>query len=158
MLSPQPVMKRVGRFLLLQQIDHGGLGMVYAAYDEQLDRKVAVKVTREDHILDDEQRLRFHREAQALAQLSDPNVVTVHEVGESDGRVFVAMEYVHGISFSAWLTTEPGWRAVLEAFVLAGLGLKAAHDAELVHGRFEPANIIRGDDGTVKVLGFGLGR
>ncbi|MEX1365755.1 MAG: serine/threonine-protein kinase, partial [Nannocystaceae bacterium] len=150
--------KRVGRFQILDKLGRGGMGTVYAAYDEQLDRKTAIKVLLHDQLPTEQERLRFQREAQALARLSHPNIVTVHEVGEADGQLFLAMEYVRGMSFAKWLRSEPPWPQVLEAFVSAGRGLAAAHAAGLVHRDLKPHNIMRGDDGTVKVLDFGLAR
>lgn len=96
---------------------------------------------------------------QALARLSHPNVVTVHEVGHSkDGSVFVAMEFVHGQSLGTWQRTKPTAQAVLAAYGQAGQGLVAAHTAGLVHRDFKPHNVMRTDDGGVKVLDFGLAR
>ncbi|MEM9460900.1 MAG: tetratricopeptide repeat protein [Myxococcota bacterium] len=158
LFTPAPAALRIGRFLMLESIGHGGMGMVYAAYDERLDRKVAVKVLLDDELPSEQDRVRFQREAQALARLSHPHVVTVHEVGESDGRLFLAMEYVHGQSLAVWLRTTPGWPKVLDAFVQAGRGLWAAHEAGLIHRDLKPANIMRSDDGVVKVLDFGLAR
>src|SRR5262245_50322054 len=86
---------RVGRYVLLEKIGRGGMGEVYAAYDDQLDRKVALKVMR-----DAQERLLA--EAQALAKLSHPNVVHVYEVGAVEGRVFIAMEFVRGATLGAW--------------------------------------------------------
>jgi len=148
----------IGRFAMLEQIGCGGMGTVHAAYDEQLDRKVAIKILRRDELPDDIDRLRFHREAQALARLSHPNVVTVHEVGEADGQLFLAMEFIRGQSIADWLRTEPDWRMVLDTFIQAGHGLVAAHKAGLVHRDLKPANIMRSDEGLVKVLDFGLAR
>ncbi len=93
-----------------------------------------------------------------MARLSHPNVVTVHEVGESDGGVFVAMEFIRGQSLDAWIRGEPGWREVLEVFIQAGRGMIAAHEAGLVHRDLKPHNVMRADDGVVKVLDFGLAR
>ena len=155
--APLPA-NRIGRFLVLDQIGQGGMGRIYTAYDEQLDRKIAIKVLREDDLPSDDDRMRFLREAQALARLSHPNVVTVHEVGEHDGQIFLAMEYVPGDDLHAWLRTEPGWQQVLEAFIAAGRGLVAAHVEGLVHRDFKPHNVMRTDDGIVKVLDFGLAR
>ncbi|MEX1361939.1 MAG: serine/threonine-protein kinase, partial [Nannocystaceae bacterium] len=149
---------RIGRFVMLEHIGHGGMGRVYAAYDEELDRKVAIKMLLDDELPTQAERTRFLREARALGRLSHPNVVTVHEVGESDGRIFVAMEYVQGESLRDWLGTEPDWSQVLEVFVQAGQGLVAAHRAELIHRDIKPANIMRRDDGVVKVLDFGIVR
>lgn len=153
---PSPI--RIGRFMVLEEIGRGGMGRVYSAYDEQLDRKVAVKVLLDDEFPGEADRLRFRREAQALARLSHPNVVTVHEVGDSDGQFFLAMEYIRGQSLSRWLRTSPSWQQVLEVFVQAGRGLVAAHAAGLVHRDLKPANLMRSDDGVVKVLDFGLAR
>ena len=154
----QPPAPRIGRYLVLEAIGRGGMGVVYAAYDEQLDRKVAVKVLLDDELSGDAERLRLNREAQALARLSHPHVVTIHEVGESDGQLFLAMEYVHGQSLAQWLESRPDWTQVLEALVQAGRGLAAAHRADLIHRDLKPANIMRSEDGVVKVLDFGLAR
>ena len=154
-----PAMARIARFTVLERIGHGGMGTVYAAYDEQLDRKVAVKILLEDELPDKDDRVRFLREAQALARLSHPHVVTVHEVGEADGELYLAMEFIRGQNLSQWRRTEkPGWRAVLEAFVQVGRGLVAVHQAGLVHRDLKPTNIMRRDDGVVKLLDFGLAR
>ena len=149
---------RIGRFIVLEQLGRGGMGVVYAAYDEQLDRKVAVKVLLEDEIPEDEDRLRLLREAQALARLSHPHVVTVHEAGEHEGQIFLAMEYIPGESLGDWLRTDPPWTQVLDAFIAAGRGLGAAHAEGLVHRDFKPHNVMRSEDGVVKVLDFGLAR
>ena len=154
----KPTAMRIGRFSVLERIGRGGMGTVYAAYDEQLDRKVAVKVLGRSDRGGDVARRRLQREAQAMARLSHPNVVTVHEVGESDGEVFVAMEFIRGQSLDAWIKTSPDWREVVEVFVQAGRGLIAAHEAGLVHRDLKPHNIMRTDEGVVKVLDFGLAR
>ncbi|MEM9461258.1 MAG: serine/threonine-protein kinase [Myxococcota bacterium] len=148
--------QRIGRYLVLEPIGRGGMGNVYAAYDDLLDRKIAVKVLRDEEFPGEDDRYRFLREAQALARLSHPNVVAVHEVGHSDDELFIAMEFVRGQSLAQWLKTSPPWLHVLEAFVQAGRGLAAAHQAELVHRDIKPSNIVRGDDGAIKVLDFGL--
>ena len=154
----KPPATRIGRFVVLERIGRGGMGTVYAAYDEQLDRKVAVKVLESPDRAGDLAQRRLQREAQAMARLSHPNVVTVHEVGQSDDGVFVAMEFIRGQSLDAWIRTEPGWREVLEAFVQAGRGMIAAHEAGLIHRDLKPHNIMRAEDGVVKVLDFGLAR
>ena len=158
LFAPDASAHRIGRFVVLEQIGRGGMGLVYSAYDEELDRKVAIKVLLEDELPDEEDQLRFQREAQALARLSHPHVVTVHEVGRSDGRFFLAMEYIRGQSMRAWLETRRSPDEVLDAFVQAGRGLMAAHREGLVHRDLKPANIMRSDEGMVKVLDFGLAR
>ena len=147
----------IGRFAVLDRIGAGGMGTVYAAYDDTLDRKVAVKVLH--GTASEEARERMLREARAMARLSHPNIVTVHEVGEHEGRVFLAMEFVRGRSLDQWIHEEGEprpWRETLEVFARAGEGLVAAHEAGLVHRDFKPHNAVLGDDGEVKVLDFGL--
>ena len=158
LFSSEPVAMRIDRFVVLEEIGAGGMGTVYAAYDEQLDRKIAIKVLLEDELPTEDDRLRFQREAKALARLSHPNVVAIHEVGVADGKFYLAMEYVEGQNLSTWLSTQPDWRTIIEAFVQAGRGLAAAHAAGLVHRDLKADNLVRRDDGVVKVLDFGLAR
>ncbi|MBL9106768.1 MAG: serine/threonine protein kinase [Myxococcales bacterium] len=150
---------RIGRFTVLDRLGEGGMGVVYAAYDAQLDRKVAVKLLRRDTVGNDAgARKRLLREAQAMARVGHPNLITVHEAGEHHDSVYVAMEFVKGRSLDGWLATRPPWREVLAVFRAAGAGLAAAHAAGVVHRDFKPHNVMRGDDGSVKVLDFGLAR
>ena len=158
LFDEQSAPARIGRYVLLESIGSGGMGRVHAAYDEQLDRKVAIKLLLPQMVVDETIRLRFLREAQAMARLSHPNVVTVHEVGESDGEVFLAMEFIRGQSVRAWLKTSPEWSQIVETFLHAGRGVVAAHHAGLIHRDLKPANIMRDDQGAVKVLDFGLAR
>jgi serine/threonine protein kinase/tetratricopeptide (TPR) repeat protein len=148
----------IGRFRVLEEIGAGGMGRVFAAYDDQLDRRVAVKVVDRDRGGDDG-HARLRREAQALGRLAHPNVVAVHEVGEHAGQVFVAMEYVLGNTLRAWIESEPRTPGeILAVYVQAGRGLEAAHVAGILHRDFKPDNVMVGDDGRVRVLDFGLAR
>jgi tetratricopeptide (TPR) repeat protein/tRNA A-37 threonylcarbamoyl transferase component Bud32 len=162
---------RIGRFALIERLGVGAMGEVYAAYDEQLDRKVAIKLVRPDRLAhtDDSaagsmESQRLLREAKVLARLSHPNVVQVYEAGLFGDRVFVAMEFIRGQTLRHWLAgqdlvPEPErWRKVLDMFMAAGRGLQAAHDAGLVHRDFKPDNVLVGSDDRVCVADFGLAR
>ncbi|MCR9159083.1 MAG: protein kinase domain-containing protein [Nannocystaceae bacterium] len=153
---------RLGRFVVVDRLGAGAMGVVYAAYDPQLDRRVAIKVLHASQDDDDSTNARLVREARALAKLDHPNVVTVHEVGTFEGRVFVAMEYVEGTTLTQWLTPSRSVLEVLRAFGLAGLGLAAAHAKGVVHRDFKPDNVLVGEDDAgrlrVCVADFGLAR
>ena len=149
----------LGRFVLLAQIGAGGMGVVYAAYDPELDRKVAVKLvqTARERGPATRGRSRLLHEAQAMARLSHPNVIAVYETGTVGDQVFLAMEFVKGVTLAQWLRQAPrDWRAVVAAFVQAGRGLAAAHAAGIVHRDFKPDNALIDAQGRVRVLDFGL--
>jgi tetratricopeptide (TPR) repeat protein len=149
----------VGRYLVLEKVGSGGMGVVYAAYDPQLSRKVALKLLRPSDTPADREpeRIRALREAQSMASVTHPNVITVHDVGTFEGEVFIAMELVEGQSLNQWLRATPRpWSLVLATFLKAGRGLAAAHRAGLVHRDFKPDNVLLGRDGRVLVTDFGL--
>jgi tetratricopeptide (TPR) repeat protein/predicted Ser/Thr protein kinase len=148
----------IGRYLVLDVLGVGGMGIVYAAYDRELDRRVALKVLRLDRD-QPELRARLVREAKAMARLNHPRVITVYEIGTWEERVFIAMEYVDGGTLGSWLKERRRpWREVLATFMHAGHGLAAAHSAGLVHRDFKPDNVLMGKDGRVRVTDFGLAR
>ncbi|WP_224369080.1 serine/threonine-protein kinase [Hyalangium versicolor] len=153
---------RVERYVILKPVGQGGMGVVYAAYDPELDRKVALKLLRPDKVSPDvsDQAGALLREAQAMARISHPNVITVHDVGTVDGRVFLAMEFLQGQNLHEWIRrkTPPTPREVVRVFLQAGQGLLAAHRAGLVHRDFKPANVLMGLNGRVCVTDFGLAR
>ncbi len=152
---------RVGRYLVLSTLGAGGMGVVFAAYDPQLDRKVALKLLRTGlNLSSKEARARLRREAQAIAQLSHPNVVGVYDVGATeDGDLYIAMEFVEGDTLTTWLKKWPRtWREIIDVFLQAGRGLLAAHGSGLLHRDFKPDNVLVGGDGRVRVTDFGLAR
>jgi eukaryotic-like serine/threonine-protein kinase len=148
---------KLGRYEVVRTLGVGGMGIVYEAHDPHLARRVALKVMRADHTMSDAQA-RALREARAMAQVSHPNVVTVHDVGVVDRQIFIAMEYVDGSTLKAFMRMQPPWRLVLDHLLQAGEGLAAAHDAGLVHRDFKPDNVLLGKDGRVRVTDFGLAR
>jgi tetratricopeptide (TPR) repeat protein/predicted Ser/Thr protein kinase len=149
----------VGRYLVLNQLGKGGLGVVYEAFDSDLDRKVALKLLRRDTGDRLTHQLRLSREAQAIARAAHPNVVAVYEVGHVGEQVFIAMELVDGVTLSRWAREQPrSWREILEVFFQAARGLASAHSAGLVHRDFKPDNVLIGRDGRVRVVDFGLAR
>jgi tetratricopeptide (TPR) repeat protein len=149
----------VGRYLVLERLGAGGMGVVYSAYDPELDRRVALKLLRVAALGLDAEEGRAHllREAQAMARVSHPHVVSVFDVGTFGEQVFLAMEYVEAQTLRQWMRAAPrSWREVRDVFVDAGKGLAAAHAAGLVHGDFKPENLLLG--GRVRVTDFGLAR
>ncbi|HWB76457.1 MAG TPA: serine/threonine-protein kinase [Nannocystaceae bacterium] len=151
----------VGRYVVVSRLGAGGMGVVYGAYDPELERRVALKLLHTDLAASDvsEGRRRLLREAQALAKLSHPNVVAVHDVGTLGTRVWLAMEFVEGRTLGAWRKdTHRGWREVIDTLRPAGEGLAAAHAVGLVHRDFKPDNVMVSDAGRVRVMDFGLAR
>jgi tetratricopeptide (TPR) repeat protein len=148
----------IGRYVLVDPIGRGGMGVVFRAFDPDLDRAIALKLVPvgggHEH-----ERNRLLREAQAMARLAHPNVIPVFDVGVAEDVVFVAMELVDGTTLRRWCaeSTRP-WTETLAVFGQAGLGLAAAHRAGLIHRDFKPDNVMVGRDGRVRVLDFGLAR
>ncbi len=146
----------VGRYVILDGLGYGGMGVVYRAFDPDLDRPVALKLVR---AVTAETTARLIREAKALAKVSHPNIVQIFDVGVFGETVFIAMELVEGPTLLHWnRETRPGWRVLLAQLIEAGRGLAAAHAAGLVHRDFKPQNAMVGADGRVRVLDFGLAR
>jgi tetratricopeptide (TPR) repeat protein len=149
--------EHLGRFEILALVGAGAMGQVYKAYDTLLGRTVALKVLKPGGREASSREGLLLREARAVAPLDHPNVVRVHDAGELDGVVFIAMEYVEGKTLREWLTERPrGTREILEVFHQAALGLHAAHQRQLVHRDFKPDNVLIATDGTVHVSDFGL--
>lgn len=158
--EPAPPIARgqaIGRYLILDRVGTGAMGVVYTAYDTELDRRIAIKVLKSTANPVSRQQLRA--EAQAMARLTHPNVIRVYDVGEHQRALFIAMELVDGVTLAEWLAERPrSWREVVERFASAAAGLAAAHDAGVVHRDFKPANVLVRRDGHTFVTDFGLAR
>jgi tetratricopeptide (TPR) repeat protein/predicted Ser/Thr protein kinase len=148
----------VDRFRIVGQLGGGGMGVIYEAYDPELDRMLALKLLRPDASTS-RARARLLREAQAAARLAHPNVVAIYDVGAVGDQIFVAMERIAGRDLAAWRAERArSLGEIIDVFVQAGRGLAAAHAAGLVHRDVKPHNILVGDDGRVRVVDFGLAR
>ncbi|MBX7077828.1 MAG: serine/threonine-protein kinase [Nannocystaceae bacterium] len=148
----------IGRFVVLERLGSGNFGTVWLAFDPKLQRRIALKLALAP-TTDPQVRRRVFREAQAAAALSHPNVVAVHDIGELDGRIFIAMELVAGVTLAQWLRAHRrSWRDIVALFAAIGRGLQAAHDAGVVHRDFKPDNVLVGSDGRPRIVDFGLAR
>ncbi len=147
----------LGRYIVLEVLGRGGMGIVYRAFDPKLERQLALKVVRPSGRENARLRQRMIGEAQTMAKLDHPNIVGVYEVGEVGEQVFVAMELVKGKNLREWLAEKRrGWREVLAVLLQAGRGLAAAHGEKVVHRDFKPDNVFVGDDTRVRVGDFGI--
>jgi serine/threonine protein kinase len=147
----------LGKYRLDRVLGEGGMGVVWAAHDPDLERAVAIKVLRYAEA-SQQLRQRLLREARAMAKLKHPNVLTVYEVGTVGDRDYIAMELVDGMSLDNWLALGPTPDEIWSAVLAAGRGLAAAHEAGVVHRDFKPHNVLRSRGGRVLVTDFGLAR
>jgi eukaryotic-like serine/threonine-protein kinase len=150
---------RVGHFRVIAPLGRGGMGHVYRAEDEHLRREVALKVLPPFHSGDAERRRRLLREARSAAAVNHPNIATIYEVGEADGRIYIAMELIHGQSLRQRI--EAGRLTLEEILSITRQvlrGLEKAHQAGLIHRDLKPDNIMLTDEGVAKVLDFGLAK
>ncbi len=149
----------LGRFNILEEIGKGGMGVVYKAHDARLDRHVALKIIRPDQFANDERRQRFEQEARAASALHHPNIVTVHDIARDGDRDVIVMEYVSGRTLDQ-LIKKSGLtlKQALDYAIQIADGLSSAHVAGIVHRDLKPSNIMVTDDGTVKILDFGLAK
>ncbi len=157
-LTTTPV--KIGRFVVIEKLGQGAMGIVYLAYDPKLDRKVALKLVDTTALGSEvgDAHIRLEREAKSAAALGHPNVVTVYDVGTHQADVFLAMEYVEGGSLTEWMDGDHSWQETVTVFAQIARGLSAAHDAGLIHRDFKPDNVLVGVDGRPRVADFGLAR
>lgn len=148
------------RYQLLQTLGSGGMAVVYRAKDLTLERYVAVKILRPDFSKDEGFRKRFHQEAKAAANLSHPNIVTVHDFGLDGDRLFIIMEYVPGNNLKTMIRDQEKLSVdkSLDLIIQAALGIGYAHRAGLIHCDIKPHNMLVTPDGRLKVTDFGIAR
>jgi len=159
--EPDRVGEQLGRYRIDEKLGQGGMGIVYAAEDLELGRRVALKVLPRAAVADADRRRRFLREARTAASVSHPNLAALFDVGEADGTVFLAMELIRGASLRATIEAAPGGMPVAEAMGIAlqiARGLGKAHAAGVVHRDLKPENVMMEVDGTAKVVDFGLAK
>ena len=158
--GPVPRLPRgatLGRYVVLDCLGSGGMGVVYRAHDFALDRRVSLKLLRAAGKDPEARRERLVSEAQALARVSHPNVLMVHDVGTWEDEVYLALEHVEGETLRSWLDRAPRSPAEIRGmFLQAARGLQAIHDAGLVHRDVKPENLLVGRDGRLRVADLGL--
>ena len=159
-LTPRRSPERIGRYQVIERIGRGAMGLVYRARDEAIGREVALKVLTADLEDDPEIRTRFHREAQAAASLSHPNIITIFDVGEDADRFFIVMELLRGATLKDFLKQNDATRIERKIDLMVQLcaGLGAAHNASVYHRDIKPGNVFVRADGILKILDFGVAR
>jgi serine/threonine protein kinase len=152
--------RRIGKYRVISRIGRGGMGMVYRCLDETLEREVAVKTLTLEGSLDEESRKRFEVEAKAAAKLQHPNIVTVFELGEDRGVSFIAMELLPGVDLEALLRSGETLllQERLDIVIQVCRGLAYAHEHRIIHRDIKPSNIRLLDDGTAKIMDFGIAK
>jgi DNA helicase-2/ATP-dependent DNA helicase PcrA len=149
----------IAHYRVLEPLGAGGMGVVYKAYDEKLDRVVALKVLPPEAVASEDRRRRFHQEARAASALSHPHILTVYEIGHAEEHHYIAMEYIQGETLRHKITSQP--LPIVEALDLAiqiADGLSKAHEQGIVHRDLKPENLMVSRDGYVKILDFGLAK
>ena len=150
---------KIGPFRVVEKIAEGGMGEIYQGHDDELNRRLAIKILLPSALREPDGLNRFKAEARALAQIDHPSVVRIHVAGESDGLHFMALEYIDGLPLEIYLTRySPSLTEVLDIFTQMTEGLMAAHELEIVHRDIKPQNVMVTSQGKVKVVDFGVAK
>ncbi len=156
-MNPIPSGTQLGQYLIEAPLGEGAMGVVYCARDTKLNRRVAIKVLSED-LVDAVARRRFQREAQLASSLNHPHILTVHDVGEFEGRQYLVTEFVDGGTLQEWSKEKRSWKQIVELLIGVADGLAAAHAAGILHRDIKPANILVAKNGYAKLADFGLAK
>jgi DNA helicase-2/ATP-dependent DNA helicase PcrA len=157
-MKPLPV-QTIAHYRILEPIGAGGMGAVYKAYDNKLQRTIALKLLPSEYVSQQDRRRRFFQEARAASALNHPHILTIYEVGEDDGKPYIAMEYVEGETLRQKITTNGlQLKETLDIAIQIAAGLARAHDAGIIHRDLKPENLMLSRDGYAKILDFGLAK
>jgi serine/threonine protein kinase len=155
-MKPLPV-KTIAHYRIVEPIGAGGMGAVYKAYDNKLQRVVAIKLLPSEYVEQQDRRRRFFQEARAASALNHPHILTIYEVGEDDGKPYIAMEYVEGETLRQKIKNNGlQLRESLDIAIQIATGLARAHELGIIHRDLKPENLMLSRDGFAKILDFGL--
>ncbi len=149
----------IAHYRVVEPLGAGGMGAVYKAYDKKLHRVIALKLLKPEYVSQQDRRRRFFQEARAASALNHPHIVTVYEVGEDDGKPYIAMEYVEGETLRQKIKARAlQVKENLEIAIQIAEGLAKAHEAGIIHRDLKPENLMIRRDGYAKILDFGLAK
>src|SRR5215217_2976111 len=156
-MKPLPV-KTIAHYRIVEPIGAGGMGAVYKAYDNKLQRIVALKLLPSEYVSQYDRRRRFFQEARAASALNHPHILTIYEVGEDEGTPYIAMEYVEGETLRQKIANGLQLRETLDIAIQIAAGLARAHELGIIHRDLKPENLMFSRDGYAKILDFGLAK